>query len=228
MIPAVTVLLTSYNRPQYLSRAIQSVLAQTFTDWELMILDDGSPDPGIGTILHNVAKWGDSRITVQRFVTTDAERAATCRYATLINWGAAHTTGKYITYLCDDDWYLPDRLERMVAVLETGVDVVYGAQEMWEDGVIFHTRGADAVLTNANARVDQNSVMHTRSAFEAVGGWDDREMVWRFADAFFWDRLTDAGYLFRPVPDGPTDAKLYHDDCVDRRIRRGEAPWTAA
>jgi spore maturation protein CgeD len=226
MTPAVTVLLTSYNRPQYLSRAIQSVLAQTFTDWELLILDDGSDNTA--ETLQNVERWGDQRITVHVFRPTLVERKATCRYATLINWGAAHTTGEYITYLCDDDWYLPSRLERMVALLETGKDVVYGAQEMWEDGRLFGVRPASAVLANANSRVDQNSVMHTRRAFDAVGGWDDRAMVWRFADAFFWDRLTSAGYLFHPVPLSPTDAKLYHEECIDRRMRRGETPWTIA
>ena len=49
--PAVSVLLTSYNRPQYLPQAVESVLAQTMRDWELIILDDSSSDPGVTAYL---------------------------------------------------------------------------------------------------------------------------------------------------------------------------------
>jgi hypothetical protein len=51
--------------------------------------------------------------------------------------------------------------------------------------------------------------------------------MWREADAHFWNRLTDAGYVFVPVddPERPTDCKRYRDGGIDARVIRGETPW---
>jgi glycosyltransferase involved in cell wall biosynthesis len=157
------------------------------------------------------------------FYPTPKQRAATARYATLLNWGAKHTTGEYLTFLCSDDYYMPDRLERMVAVLDARASVCYGAQRLIGDTEgIRHTRGELAKASNV---VDLNSVMLTRAVFDAVDGFDDGPELWRTADARLWDKLTDAGYLFVPVPGGPTDVKRYRQQSVDARVIRGENPW---
>jgi glycosyltransferase involved in cell wall biosynthesis len=219
----VTVLLTNYEAADYLQQAIDSVLEQAFEDWELLIMDDGSKDPAVETILSSV---NDPRATVIRYDPSVEERRASCRYATLINLGAAQTTGEHITYLCGDDYYLPDRLERMVAKLTDGHDVVYGPQLMLtSDGDLIGTRATLGVLDDAHCKVDLNSVMHTRESFERVKGWPDGAGVWRVADAWMWTRLTNFGYLFVPVDGGPTDVKRYRPDSVDVRCAAGEDPW---
>ena len=208
-----------------LARAIQSVLDQTFTDWQLLVMDDGSRDP--------IQVPEDERITLHCFHPTLADRQASVRYATLINWGAEHSESELLSYLTDDDFYYPTRLERMIAKLEEGNDVVYGPQDLFdEDGLPtqsahwFFRRETAGRLTSAWHRVDHNSVMHTREAFDRVGGWPTDPKYWTEADGQFWNRLTDAGYVFVPV-DGtePTDAKTYHAGCVDRRVRGGLSPW---
>jgi glycosyltransferase involved in cell wall biosynthesis len=219
----VTVLLTSYEAAGYLQQAISSVLGQTFEDFELLIMDDGSRDPAVAEILDGVE---DPRATVVRYTPTVAERRESCRYATLINLGAEQTTGEHITYLCGDDYYLPDRLERMVAKLAEGHDVVYGPQLMLDAaGVFTGERAALGVLDDAHCKVDLNSVMHTRESFERVKGWPDGAGVWRVADAWMWTRLTNFGYLFIPVDGGPTDAKHYRPESVDARCAAGQEPW---
>ena len=219
----VTVVLTVYNAGAYLPEAIGSVLAQTYPDLELWIMEDGSTDPLVDATLSEIR---DRRVTILRHDPTPEARAATTRYATLINRAVLHSTGELITYLCGDDYYAPDRLERMVAKIEQGHDVVYGAQVLLnEHGRLAGIRQTDGVLDDAYHRVDHNSVMHTRAAFDKAGGWDDSPEHWRHADAVFWRRLTDAGYQFVPVDGGPTDAKRYHPESVDQRMIRGEAPW---
>ena len=215
-----------YDAAEYLPQAIDSVLDQTYEDWELIAVDDNSPDLRVMDILDAIT---DRRVTVIHLETTEKKRWESVRYAAIINQSAAVSWGTYLTFLCGDDFYYPDRLERMVAKLDEGNDVVYGPQRMLnEDGTEFGIRSATEVLSNAYHQVDLNSVMVTRKAFENAGGFPTTptEKGWREADAHFWNRLTAQGYKFIPV-DGsePTDAKRYRADSVDQRVIRGETPW---
>ena len=224
---SVTVVMPVYEAADCLPAAIGSVMAQTYEDWELVAIDDGSSDPRVARTLE--AAEADPRVFTVRLETTEAERRESVRYATLINLWATFG-GDYLTFLCGDDFYLPDRLERMVAKLDEGADVVYGAQRMVRDGVEFGVRSCQGVLDNAYHKVDLNSVMLTHRAFDAVGGFPDTPptaQMWREADAHFWNRLTDAGYVFVPVddPERPTDVKRYRDEGIDARVIRGETPW---
>lgn len=217
--------MTVYNAGSYLAKAISSVLEQSHDDWELLIMDDGSTDREVGAVLSGLDRC-DDRIRVLRLHTSDAIRQKSCRYATLVNWGAQLTEGEYITYLCGDDFYFPDRLERMVGTLNRGVDVVYGSQRLLDAyDTPIGSRRTLGILHDAFHLVDMNSVMHTREAFNAVGGWDDSPHLWRDADAHFWRRLSEAGYVFVPVDGPPTDAKHYRSDSVDMKVRRGLEPW---
>lgn len=222
----VTVVLTVYEAADYLQQAIDSVLGQTFRDWELVIADDGSKDPRIKEILEAIV---DQRVTAFSLETTEAERRMSVRYASLINWAVEMCDSPYVTFLCGDDFYYPDRLERMVKKLDAGHSVTYGPQALLnEDGSNYGYRPAPGVLTIAYHQVDLNSVMIRRDIFQKVGGFptEPTDQMWREADAHLWNRLTDAGYFFVPV-DGPepTDAKRYRDDSVDMKVRQGEVPW---
>lgn len=220
----VTVVLTVYNQGALLRKAVDSVLSQTYTDWELVVMNDGSTDPEVERVLAPLRC--DNRCKVFDFWPTSDERAATARYATLINDAVGRTSSKYVTFLCGDDYYMPDRLERMTAVLDAGNDVVYGPQLMVGHGFAGPmVRPANLILTDAYHRVDLNSVMMTREAFDQVGGMPDDPGLWRDADAHLWRRLTDAGYVFVPVPGDHTDVKVYRPDSVDMNVRAGKEPW---
>lgn len=209
MTPLVSVLLTSWNRPAMLRKAIESVHAQTMTSYELIILDDNSDDPRVAEVIAGYWNAPDVRV----YKSNVQDRSAQVGYAAQINTGLNLAAGKYVTYLCDDDWYYPDRLERMTAVLEDNgpATVVYGAQDMMHaDGTRFGQRPLCGVLGKASGVVDHSSVMHDAQAARDVGGWPVDRKYWNMADAYFWDRLTAAGHLFYPVPGGPTDAHCYH------------------
>lgn len=220
----VTVLLTSYNAGKFLRGAIQSVEEQTYTDWELVVLDDGSTDPAVPPILDDANLVGHQ---VHRFWPTVEERRAAVRYAVNINWGVQRSAGDVVTYLCGDDYYLPDRLERMTAKLAEGHDVVYGGQILLNEYGRMGCRATRGVLDDAYYQVDLNSVAHTRESFLRAGGFPIDPSMYRDADAHFWRRLTDAGYVFHPVDGGPTDAKRYRAEGVDARVVAGLEPWAA-
>ena len=210
-MPAVSVLLTSYNRGRWLPQAVQSVLGQTATDWELIILDDSSSDPAVTDYLRGL--WSHPKVIIYKSRVGQEQRSALCRYAVQANTGLKLATGRHVTYLCDDDWYAPRRLEVMAAMLDAdpSIGVVYGKQAVTgEDGQVIAYRDGPEVLDDAWCRVDHSSVMHTAEAGEKAGGWDTSPEHWATGDAAFWKRLNAAGYSFRRVPgDEPLD---YHRD----------------
>lgn len=208
MSPRVSVLLTTWNRPAMLDAAINSVMAQSMPDFELIILDDNSGDPRQWDVIESARC--DRRVRLYADNVTTSQRPEKVRYAVLANIGLALARARYVTYLCDDDLYLPRRLEAMCGRLDGGdCQVVYGSQRCERDGQVVFTRPAAGVLAKASMVVDHSSVMHTVTAARDAGGWDEDPAHWRHADAIFWDRLTAAGHLFHPVAEF-TDVHRFH------------------
>lgn len=97
--PFFSVIIPTFNRAHLLGKAIQSVMDQTFTDWELIVVDDGSTDHTAG-VVHS---FEDRRI---RYYYQENQELNAAR-----NAGIDFSTGKYICILDDDDHFLPDHLE---------------------------------------------------------------------------------------------------------------------
>jgi len=197
MSPVVSVLMPAYNAGRYIAESIESVQGQTFPDWELIIVDDGSTD-NTGAI-------------VQRF--TDDPRV---RYFQRINGGqaAARNTGlakartPLIAFLDADDLWLPEKLEAQIAVMErTGVDLVYTDGHIFsDDGTVSHEvfhilpgekRGVEMfrVLFTSN-RIATLSVLVKRKALDAVGGFDEDRAYQNSEDYDLWMRLAKNGASF--------------------------------
>jgi len=125
--PAVTIVLPTYNRASFLSEAFTSIEQQTFSDWELVVVDDGSTD--------------DTRAMVDRFADSHAQ---TVRYffqrnrgpSTARNLGVAHATSRYVAFFDSDDIWQPDYLASGVGALDANSDVdwVYSACTIVEVG----------------------------------------------------------------------------------------------
>lgn len=110
--PKVTIAMSVLNAASTVGPAVRSIVEQTYTNWELIVLDDGSTDatPGI------VRSFADSRI---RFVQDGRNLGLAAR----LNQAVASATGKYIARMDADDIAYPDRLLRQVAFLEANPDV---------------------------------------------------------------------------------------------------------
>ncbi|MDB5602258.1 MAG: glycosyl transferase, group 2 family protein [Xanthobacteraceae bacterium] len=117
--PIVSVLITTYNRSRLLRRAIDSVLMQDFTDFEIVIIDDCSTDDTTAV----VASYNDPRIRYLRNETNVGSQLGD--RAILRRFIYELMRGKYWVYLCDDDyWLFPDLLRRQVDAFSTYDDVV--------------------------------------------------------------------------------------------------------
>ena len=106
--PAASIVVPTYNRPDSLPLAVQSVLDQTFADWELVVVDDAS-SADVSAVLGPYLD--DPRIRVVRRPTNGGAPAAR-------NTGTRHATGRFICFLDDDDIYLKDKLAHQVPALD--------------------------------------------------------------------------------------------------------------
>lgn len=125
-LPIVSIITPSYNRAHLIRRAIHSVLAQTYQDWELWIVDDHSADD-----TERVVKaFSDQRIHYLR-------HEANCGASAARNTGIKASRGKYVAFLDSDDEWMPSKLEKQLALFQTGsthLGLVYSACVRIQDG----------------------------------------------------------------------------------------------
>lgn len=115
--PCVSVIMPAYNAGAYIEEAIRSVMAQTVTDWELLVLDDGSSDDTCARVAALAAE--DPRI--QLLPNENNLGAANTR-----NRGFDLCRGLHVALLDSDDRWMPEKLEKQLALLEqTGADFTY-------------------------------------------------------------------------------------------------------
>lgn len=183
-MPLVSVIIPTYNRAHVLGRAIGSVLAQTYCDFELIVVDDGSTDGTAGLpILH------DKRVTLIR---QDNRGVSAAR-----NTGIRHSNGELAAFLDSDDEWLPDKLARQVARSRSrNSDFICHTDEIWlRDGKIvpqkkIHIKQGGRFFERSLERclISPSSVMLSRSLLDRIG-WFDEDLP-AAEDYDLWLRIT--------------------------------------
>jgi len=217
----VSVILTSYNKPEYLRLAIDSVLSQSYPNFELIIMDDNSQKEVRDIIL----SYKDDRIRTFFSDVKEKDRFKKVRYSNLINFALANiVTGDYISYMTDDDIYSPNRLEIMVNTLNAnpGMQVVYSGQNQVKDNksekqfVALPPVKTIGIADNIAFKIDHNSIMHRKEVIDGIK-WEEDVKAWRWADAFFFTELSKKGIKFYPI-DMQLDVNIQHERQISRDI----------
>ena len=192
--PIISILMGVYNCEKYLGEVIESLLAQTLTDFELIIVDDGSTDRS-GNILERYAAH-DKRIHV---ITQENEGVGRA-----VNNALQLARGRYIARSDADDFSYPERLEKQLAFMESNPDVVMvGTSVMWIDplGIPIglcpmeydHELIEIELLKGNGSAICQPSVMIRTDVLKNIGGYDNRWRVTEDLDLFL--RLAEVGRL---------------------------------
>lgn len=183
--PLVSVVTPTYNRAASLREAIESVQAQTYPHWELIIVDDGSTDGTRQLVEQCQAR--DPRI---RYVHQANDGSAPAR-----KHGIGLAQGEFIAFIDDDDLWLPDKLRRQVAFLQEhpAVAFLYTRCEVWKHGIKFEEWPGGAARPNTLYELFRSNfipiltVMVRTSCLNAIGDLDGES---RFSQDYdFWLKL---------------------------------------
>lgn len=178
--PLVSVIMPTYNRKHIIKNAIDSVLNQTYTNFELLIIDDGSEDNTIG-LLNSIK---DDRV---RILTNKRNHGSSFSR----NKGLRHAKGNIIMYLDSDNTWDSEYIETMIGAFIhlPDADAIYCGQYLFKGfdcpnpyAIRFGTYNK-TLLHNRNY-IDLNCFCHKKEIIETVGGFDER--IWRLVD---WDLI---------------------------------------
>ncbi len=182
MTPLVSVVLPTYNGARFIAASIQSCLDQTYSHWELLIVDDASTDETPRLIADYAAQ--DSRIRVFRHTENKKLPAA-------LNTGFAQAQGEFLTWTSDDNYFHPQALEEMVAFLEThpSVGVVYtDYSEIDEEGHVTRYHTAPEARRLVQKAAVGACFLYRREVYKTIGDYD--ETVFLAEDYDFWLRVS--------------------------------------
>lgn len=199
----VSVIIPTYKRPQFLARAVDSVLAQTYEHVQAVVVDDNAPDSPERTL------------TAEIMAKYECEpRVLYCRNERSLGGGLARnegiqgSAGEYITFLDDDDEYLPEKVSTQLAfMLDNNLEMSFTDVYLHgPDGKLFEFRRHDYVTDCSNRELFRQHILHSlgptstfmirRDVLLAAGGFEDVPMGQDFM--LMWRMIehgTQIGYL---------------------------------
>ena len=188
----VSVLLAVYNGEKYLRRSIESILNQTYTDFELLIGFNGTIDNS----KEIVKEFDDSRIRVFDYG-MDAGKSKT------LNKLLKEAKGEWLAIQDDDDIWLPKKLETQIELADTGKYDVIGSRIFYcnelekitgQPNLYLEHENIISNSLNGNNQVANTSAIFKKNIAKEVGGWD--ESISGIEDFDFWLKLMKKKYIF--------------------------------
>lgn len=196
--PRISIVIPTYNRASDLERALKSLKAQTFINWEVLIVDNQSVD----NTDEVVSGFSDPRMKLFK-IDNDGVIAASR------NLGIREASGEYIAFLDSDDWWKPKKLEESVKYLETGADIVY--HELFlvtQSNQHFFWRRARSrdlrspvfndLIENGNTLLN-SSVVVKRSILNEINGFSESRELIAIEDYDGWLRAAQITEKFKRI-----------------------------
>lgn len=175
----ISVVLPTYNGAKYISQAIESILNQTFKDFELVIVNDASTDNTLNIISGYAEK--DERIKV-------ITNAVNSKLPKSLNIGFSNCKGDYFTWTSDDNILHPDVFEKLVYVLENNSDVgfVFSCEEFIDDKgkIIGRRKHPDNLNEIYFKNIISASFLYRREVHEQLEGYDETKFLVEDYDFF--------------------------------------------
>lgn len=197
--PEVSVIMPAYNAEFYIREAISSVIAQTFSNWELIIVDDGSTDKTSDIIAENCNQ--DHRI---HYFYQENGKQGKAR-----NLGISKAKGTYIAFLDTDDFWIPEKLEIQIKEINLqDVDLVFSDSYIFNDdnvsdrsrkmntlNQIFKGEQALKLFLDGN-RIPTLTVLAKKESIHLVNGFTEKKEIPLAEDYHLWLKMLINGCVF--------------------------------
>jgi glycosyltransferase involved in cell wall biosynthesis len=195
----VSIVIPTFNRARDLERALKSVILQTYSDWEVLIVDNHSCDD-----TEDIVKGlNESRMRLFKIHNNGVIAASR-------NMGIQHSRGEYVAFLDSDDWWAPRKLEISLKYLEQGADVVYHDLYIVKKSTRHHSWKKDRarnlrspvfldLIKNGNA-LKNSSVVVRKQLLLQIGGVDEDAGLITAEDFDAWLRIARITEKFEKIP----------------------------
>lgn len=192
-MPLVSIIIPAYGHAKFILQSIASVTAQTFSDYEIIVVNDGSPD-NTEKVLESLIEQG-----AIRYFSQPNQGVAQAR-----NYGISQATGKYIALLDDDDVWPPNKLEWQVkAMLESDLAAVGGLSAiLGPSGLVELIEEDQKIVTfeftdlfDGNPFISPGQVLISRAILLETGGFNAK--IWGSDDYDMWMMLAAKGRILR-------------------------------
>ena len=205
-IDKISVIMGVYNCSSTLPKAIDSIINQTYTNWELIICDDASRDDTYNVAKQYQEKYPDKIVLIRNRVNSYLSFS--------LNHCLQYAKGQYIARMDGDDISLPDRFEKQILYLQSHPEVqLVGTAMQWFDEkngptrIIYKPKHTDKWTLHKESPFHHATIMTYKHVYDALGGYlvnkttrrcEDYELWFRFfAYGFKGDNLYEALYLVR-------------------------------
>lgn len=190
--PVVSVIMPAYNASSYIQESINSVIAQTFSNWELIIVDDGSTDATSSIIANNCNQ--DYR--VKGFYQENGKQGKAR------NLGISKASGTYIAFLDADDFWMPEKLEiQLQEIKQENVDLVFSDSYIFSDSNVsdksrkmntiqLSLKGIEALqLFLEGNRIPTLTVLAKKEKIDLVNGFTEKKEIPLAEDYHLWLKM---------------------------------------
>lgn len=219
-MPKVSVIIPVFNGERFICHAIESVLAQTYKDFELIVVDDGSQDQ----TAQRIKQYGDQIIYLYQSNSGQAKAK---------NLGCAHSQGEYLAFLDSDDRWYSNKLDDQVQVLDNNLQagLIYSDVDLIDEEGNFLEKGYLTRRSKKNRRLPEtaigkhlfpfpSTVLLRRKLFEEAGGFNPS--FYQNAEDFpLWARIYKLSDLIQ-VPHPLTQRRTHRNQASRSRDRTKE------
>ena len=195
----ISVIMATYNCEKTVRKSIDSILTQTYTNWVMIICDDGSTDNTLQILNSYKEKYPD------KFVILQNEENKQLPYS--LNHCLKYVETELVARMDGDDWSTPDRFDKQLAFLEShpDIDLVGTGVGVWDGtkqiaSIIKTPEPTRETMLRSNA-FSHATIMTYKRIYDALGGYSLDPTVLRVEDVDLWCRFLAAGYRGYNLPD---------------------------
>ena len=203
----VSVVIPSYNHAHFLGKALQSVIDQTYTNWEVLVIDNNSEDNTDNV----VSSFEDIRIKLFKINNNGVIGASR-------NLGIQKACGEWVAFLDSDDWWYPEKLDMSVRVLKNGAQLVCHSEDWIKNGSKFRTvkygpenKATYRQLLFGKNCISTSAVTVKKDCLIKVGGFCEDYNAVGVEDYHLWIKLSRNNFNFMFLSETLGAYRVYPD-----------------